>query len=151
MEEGFGDNALSYMLVLRLIPLFPFLVVNLVTRTRSSLHRTSGSKGHFLFDSSVIQLPKLGTNNVPNFETITLVPALLGISLRVYIVATLTGVVPGAWVYASVGVGLSSIFDNAEEVSLASVMTPELIIALVGLALLSLATVVYKKIKQRKS
>ena len=30
MEEGFRENALSYMLVLRLIPLFPFFVVNLV-------------------------------------------------------------------------------------------------------------------------
>ncbi|MDP6365306.1 MAG: TVP38/TMEM64 family protein [Nitrospinota bacterium] len=30
MEEGFGENALSYLLVLRLVPLFPFFVVNLV-------------------------------------------------------------------------------------------------------------------------
>ena len=30
MEEGFRENALSYLLTLRLIPLFPFFVVNLV-------------------------------------------------------------------------------------------------------------------------
>ena len=30
MEAGFNDDALSYLLVLRLIPLFPFWVVNLV-------------------------------------------------------------------------------------------------------------------------
>ncbi len=30
MEEGFKDNALSYLLFLRLIPLFPFWLVNLV-------------------------------------------------------------------------------------------------------------------------
>ncbi len=30
MEKGFGDNALSYMLALRLVPLFPFWLVNLV-------------------------------------------------------------------------------------------------------------------------
>lgn len=30
MEEGFRANALSYLLVLRLVPLFPFFVVNLV-------------------------------------------------------------------------------------------------------------------------
>lgn len=30
MEAGFRENALSYLLVLRLIPLFPFFVVNLV-------------------------------------------------------------------------------------------------------------------------
>jgi uncharacterized membrane protein YdjX (TVP38/TMEM64 family) len=30
MAEGFQDNALSYLLFLRLIPAFPFFVVNLV-------------------------------------------------------------------------------------------------------------------------
>ena len=30
MESGFRENAFSYMLVLRLIPLFPFFIVNLV-------------------------------------------------------------------------------------------------------------------------
>jgi uncharacterized membrane protein YdjX (TVP38/TMEM64 family) len=30
MEAGFRDNALSYLLVLRLVPLFPFFMVNLV-------------------------------------------------------------------------------------------------------------------------
>jgi uncharacterized membrane protein YdjX (TVP38/TMEM64 family) len=30
LERGFAENALSYLLVLRLIPLFPFFVVNLV-------------------------------------------------------------------------------------------------------------------------
>jgi uncharacterized membrane protein YdjX (TVP38/TMEM64 family) len=30
MEQGFNDDALSYLLVLRLIPLFPFWLVNLV-------------------------------------------------------------------------------------------------------------------------
>ena len=30
MEEGFKENALSYLLVLRLVPLFPFWLVNLV-------------------------------------------------------------------------------------------------------------------------
>ncbi|MEQ8268440.1 MAG: TVP38/TMEM64 family protein [Parvibaculum sp.] len=29
LEEGFGENAFSYMLVLRLVPLFPFFLVNL--------------------------------------------------------------------------------------------------------------------------
>ena len=30
MEKGFAENALSYLLVLRLVPLFPFWLVNLV-------------------------------------------------------------------------------------------------------------------------
>ena len=31
MEAGFQDNALSYLLVLRLVPLFPFFLINLVS------------------------------------------------------------------------------------------------------------------------
>ena len=31
MESGFRENAVSYMLVLRLVPLFPFWLVNLVS------------------------------------------------------------------------------------------------------------------------
>lgn len=30
MEQGFKDNAFSYLLVLRLVPLFPFWLVNIV-------------------------------------------------------------------------------------------------------------------------
>ena len=49
-----------------------FYIDMLVSRTRNSRDRISGSKGHYLFESSVIQLPKFGTVNVPNFGTITL-------------------------------------------------------------------------------
>ena len=45
-----------------------------VSRTQNSLHRISGSKGHEMYSSSVIQLPTFVTFNVTTFETITLVP-----------------------------------------------------------------------------
>ena len=108
MEAGFQDDAFSYMLVLRLVPLFPFFVVNLV-------------------------------------------PALLGVRLRTYVVATFVGIIPGAFVFASVGAGLGSVFDAMEEFSPASALTPEVITALVGLAVLSLVPVAYKKIKARRT
>ena len=108
MEAGFQDDAFSYMLVLRLVPLFPFFVVNLV-------------------------------------------PALLGVRLRTYVVATFVGIIPGAFVFASVGAGLGSVFDSMEEFSPASALTPEVITALVGLAVLSLVPVAYKKIKARRA
>ena len=107
MEAGFRENALSYLLVLRLIPLFPFWLVNIV-------------------------------------------PAFLGVPLRTYAVATLIGIIPGAFVYASVGAGLGSIFDSQDEFDPAAVLTPEVITALVGLAVLSLLPVVYKTIKARR-
>ena len=107
MEDGFRENALSYLLVLRLIPLFPFFVVNLV-------------------------------------------PAFLGVTLRTYVLGTFIGIVPGSFVYASVGAGLGSIFDNNEAFTASGVMTPEIVTALISLALLSLLPVAYKSIKARR-
>ena len=106
MEAGFRENALSYLLVLRLVPLFPFFVVNLV-------------------------------------------PAFLGVSLGTYIIGTFFGIIPGVFVFASVGAGLGSIFDAGETFSASGILTPQIIIALVGLAVLALIPVVYKKIKAR--
>ena len=104
MQAGFKENALSYLLVLRLIPLFPFFLVNLA-------------------------------------------PAFLGVSLRVYVMATFFGIMPGTFVYALVGAGLGSVFDRGEVFSLAGVMTPQMMAALGGLAILALLPVAYKKWK----
>lgn len=106
MEAGFRDNAMSYLLVLRLIPLFPFFVVNLV-------------------------------------------PAFLGVTLSTYVVGTFVGIIPGAFVYATVGAGLGSIFDAGDAFSAKGILTPQILIALMGLAVLALVPVVYKKIKAR--
>lgn len=102
MEEGFKENALSYLLVLRLVPLFPFFVVNLV-------------------------------------------PAFLGVPLRTYVIGTFLGIIPGGFVFASVGAGLGSVFDSMDDFSPSAALTPEVIIALVGLAVLSLVPVGYKR------
>ena len=106
MENGFKENALSYLLVLRLVPLFPFFVVNLV-------------------------------------------PAFLGVPLRTYVIGTFFGIIPGTAVFAVVGAGLGSVFDANESFSPASVLTPEAVAALLGLAALSLIPVLYKKVKAR--
>lgn len=106
MQAGFQDNAFSYLLVLRLVPLFPFFVVNLV-------------------------------------------PAFLGVSLRTYVVATLVGIIPGSFVFVSVGAGLGSVLDRAGGLSLGTVLTPEIIAALLGLSVLSLLPVAYRRVKGR--
>ena len=106
MEQGFRENALSYLLVLRLVPLFPFFVVNLM-------------------------------------------PAFLGVPLRTYVIGTFVGIIPGTAVFATVGAGLGSVFDANESFSPANILTPEAIAGLVGLAILSLVPVVYKKVKAR--
>ena len=106
MQEGFQEGALSYLLVLRLVPLFPFFLVNLV-------------------------------------------PAFLGVSLRVYVLGTFIGIIPGTFVFATVGAGLGSVFDQGGTFSAAGILTPQIITALVGLAVLALIPIVYKKIRAR--
>jgi uncharacterized membrane protein YdjX (TVP38/TMEM64 family) len=106
MQGGFQKNALSYLLVLRLVPLFPFWLVNLV-------------------------------------------PAFLGVPLRTYVIGTFIGIIPGAFVFTFAGAGLGGVLDSAESFSPAAVLTPEVIAALVGLAILSLVPVGYKTLKAR--
>lgn len=108
LEKGFADNALSYLLVLRLVPLFPFFVVNLV-------------------------------------------PAFLNVSLRTYVIGTFLGIIPGTLVFASVGAGLGSIFDAGGDCSLDGVLTPQVLLALGGLALLALIPVAYKRLRKAAS
>ena len=102
MQDGFNENALSYLLVLRLVPIFPFWLVNLA-------------------------------------------PAFLGVSLRTYLVATFIGIIPGTFVFSLIGSGLGSVFDADKHFSLKGALTPEVIGALIGLALLSLIPVIYKR------
>ncbi len=107
MEVGFREDAISYLLVLRLVPGFPFFVVNLV-------------------------------------------PAFLGVPAGAFVLTTLFGIIPGTFVFASIGAGLGSIFDQMSEFSLKGALTPQVVTALVGLAALSLIPVAYKRISARR-
>jgi uncharacterized membrane protein YdjX (TVP38/TMEM64 family) len=107
MEAGFRADAFNYLLALRLMPLFPFFLVNIA-------------------------------------------PALLGVPLHTYVLATLIGIVPGSFVFASVGAGLGSLFDKMRDFSLEGAMTGEVIVALVGLSVLPLIPVVYRRLRRRR-
>lgn len=102
MEAGFQENALSYLLFLRLIPVFPFWLVNLV-------------------------------------------PAFLGVPLRTYVTGTLFGIIPGTFVYASIGTGLGAVFASGETPDFGILFTPDVLIPIVGLAVLALLPVVGKQ------
>jgi len=107
IEAGFGANAFNYLLSLRLLPIFPFFIVNVV-------------------------------------------PAFVGVPLRTFVLATALGIIPGSFVFASVGAGLGSVFEMMMEPTLASAITPEIIIALVSLAVLALTPILWKKVKARR-
>ena len=106
MEAGFNENALSYMLVLRFVPLFPFWLVNLV-------------------------------------------PALLGVRLTTYVIGTFFGIIPGSFVYCSVGNGLGAVIDQGGTPDLGVILKPEILTPILGLAVLSLVPVAYKRFKKR--
>jgi uncharacterized membrane protein YdjX (TVP38/TMEM64 family) len=79
------------------------------------------------------------------FWAVNLAPALLGMRLVPYIVATMIGILPGTAVFAAFGAGLGDVFDRGETVSLKSVLSPTLIAALVGLGLLSLLPIAVRR------
>jgi uncharacterized membrane protein YdjX (TVP38/TMEM64 family) len=102
MEAGFRENAMSYLLVLRLVPLFPFFLVNLV-------------------------------------------PAFLGVSLKTYVIATFFGIVPGTFVFASLGNGFGALFDMGGEPDFGIMYSAEVIGPLLALAALSCLPILYKR------
>jgi uncharacterized membrane protein YdjX (TVP38/TMEM64 family) len=108
MEEGFRRNAFSYLLVLRLVPIFPFWLVNLV-------------------------------------------PAFAGVPLRTYTLATFIGIIPGGFVFASVGNGLGALLDRGEKPDLKIVFQWEILLPILGLAVLALLPVVLKRIQARRA
>jgi uncharacterized membrane protein YdjX (TVP38/TMEM64 family) len=90
-------EAASYLLVLRLVPLFPFFLVNLV-------------------------------------------PAFCGVRLPVFVATTFVGIIPGTAVFSLAGAGLGNAL-GAGGFDPRQVLTPEILLALCGLAALSLAAI----------
>ncbi len=107
MEAGFNENPVSYMLILRLVPLFPFWLVNLV-------------------------------------------PAFLGVKIRVYFLSTLFGIIPGTFVYALVGDGAGAVLDAGGDLDLGIIFEPRILAPIVGLALLACIPIVYKRFRARR-
>lgn len=104
VEGGFNENALSYLLVLRLVPIFPFWLVNIV-------------------------------------------PGLLNVPVRTYILATLVGIIPGTFAFVSVGNGLGAVVEQGKAPGLEVLAQPEVLIPIVALSLVSLIPIAYKRFK----
>jgi uncharacterized membrane protein YdjX (TVP38/TMEM64 family) len=124
LSDGFRKDALSYMLFLRLVPAFPFWFVNIA-------------------------------------------PAVLGVPLRTFILGTVVGIVPATFAFASAGAGLDSVILAAKtkhaacvaakgadacpfKLHASSLLTRELMLALVLVGLVALMPVVLKKWKKRR-
>lgn len=105
MQKGFQENALYYLWTLRLIPLFPFVAVNLV--------------------AAILQIP-----------------------LRTFFWGTLIGIIPGTFVYVSIGNGLKHVIQEPS-FSREIILEPHIMVGLIGLGILSLLPVLYKRYHQK--
>lgn len=81
------------------------------------------------------------------FWAVNLAPALLGMRLVPFVVATALGSIPGSLVFTAFGVSLGEVFDSGEPVSLSAVFSPTTIAALVGLGVLSLLPIVVRRLR----
>jgi uncharacterized membrane protein YdjX (TVP38/TMEM64 family) len=119
LADGFRANAFSYLLFLRLAPIFPFWLVNLA-------------------------------------------PALFGVPVRTFIGATVLGIAPASFAFAFVGSGLDSAIAAQQTAykeclaaggichlnfDVADAVTPQLLIALGALAIVSVLPVVIKRLR----
>lgn len=106
MQKGFQESALSYLLTLRLIPLFPFVAVNVAA-------------------------------------------ALFQIPLKTFALGTFFGIIPGSFVYVSMGVALQEVIQKPD-FSPSIVLDPKILLAFIGLGILSLLPVLYKRLKKNR-
>jgi uncharacterized membrane protein YdjX (TVP38/TMEM64 family) len=123
LADGFRADAFNYLLFLRLVPVFPFWLVNLA-------------------------------------------PAVMGVSLATFVMATALGIIPGSFAYALVGAGLDSVIAAQEtayraclasgradcrlDFSMSALVTPQLLAALVALGVVALIPVVVRKWRARR-
>ncbi len=123
LSDGFKDDAMNYLLFLRLVPAFPFWLVNIA-------------------------------------------PALLGVSLPVFVAGTFFGIIPGTFAFSFLGSGLDSIIEAQQAAFAAcqatgdttcafslnpgSLLTPELLIAFAALGVVAILPVIVKKLRARR-
>ena len=84
------------------------------------------------------------------FWLVNLVPAFLGVPLVTFAWTTLVGIIPGTVVYVAVGNGLGATLEAGGDPDLGLVFEPAILLPLLGLAVLSLLPVLYKRIKGRR-
>ena len=107
MENGFRENELNYMFVLRLVPAFPFWAINIAA-------------------------------------------GVIGVSTRNFVIGTFFGIIPGTFVYASIGAAAGAAFDAGEDITLSGILLqPQTLLPIIGLAFLALLPVILKRFNKQ--
>ena len=79
------------------------------------------------------------------FWLVNLAPALVGMRLGSFALATAIGIVPGTLVFASIGAGVGDVLAAGRTPDLGVVFRPAVLLPLVGLALLAMLPVVWRR------
>ena len=102
LRDALRRDGFSYLLAIRMLPLFPFWLVNLAA-------------------------------------------SVCGMRLGSFALATLIGIIPGTFVFSSVGAGVGSVLAAGGTPDLSVIFSLQVLGPLVGLAVLSLLPVAWKK------
>ncbi|WP_425091676.1 TVP38/TMEM64 family protein [Tropicimonas sp. S265A] len=85
------------------------------------------------------------------FFVANLLPALVGVKLRNFIITTFFGIIPGTAVYTWVGAGLGEVFARGETPNLGIIFEPHILGPILGLSALALLPILLKKFRKTES
>ena len=84
------------------------------------------------------------------FFVANLLPALVGVKFRNFVVTTAIGIIPGALVFTWIGVGLGEVFDRGDSPDLSLLWEPQIIGPLLGLSALAALPIIIKAVRGKK-
>lgn len=84
------------------------------------------------------------------FFVANLVPAMVDVPLRRFMISTFLGIIPGSLVYTSVGAGLGEVFERGETPNLGIIFEPHILLPILGLCALALLPVIIKAVRGKE-
>lgn len=84
------------------------------------------------------------------FFVANLVPALVDVPLRRFVISTFLGIIPGSVVYTSVGAGLGDVFARGETPNLGIIFEPQILLPILGLCALALLPIILKAVRGKE-
>ncbi|WP_104020417.1 TVP38/TMEM64 family protein [Roseovarius nitratireducens] len=84
------------------------------------------------------------------FFVANLLPALVGVRFRNFVLTTVLGIIPGAIVFTWIGVGLGEVFDRGDTPDLSLLWEPQIIGPILGLAALAALPMLIKAIRGKR-
>ena len=109
-----------------------------LARIRAELHRNG-----FSYLLAIRLIPALP------FWLVNLAGALAGMRLLPFAAATLIGIIPATFVYASIGAGVGKVLASGSRPDMAVIFSPQILAPLVALGLLALLPVAWRRWKRR--